>query len=78
MPWVKFGNNIRNFDLPMSLQTNEALEYYEDKYNKFQQMQSDLTHTNHYSNAPYIIFYVLVNYSLLQVNMSFLSIMRNL
>ena len=58
MPWVKFGNNIRNFDLPMSLQTNEALEYYEDKYNKFQQMQSDLTHTNHYSNAPYILFYL--------------------
>ena len=58
MPWIKFGDKIRNFDLPMCLQTSQALEYYEDKYNKFQQMQTDLAHTNHYSNAPYIIFYL--------------------
>ena len=58
IPWLKYENKIRDFDLPMSLQTEQSKDQYEDKYYKFKAMNTPLSHSNHYSNAPYIYFYL--------------------
>ena len=59
MPWINYDKSIRDFDLPMCLQSEESKLHYEDKYNKFKSMDMDIAHNNHYSNAPYVYYYLL-------------------
>ena len=55
MPWLLFGDKIRNFDYPMSLQTEESME----KFEKLRELDDDdFAHNNHYSNSAYVIFYL--------------------
>ena len=58
MPWLIYDNKIREFDLPMSLQTEESRELFEDKYVKFKNMDMKFAHNNFYSSAPYTFFYL--------------------
>ena len=58
IPWIKFENKIRDFNLPISLQTEEAKADFEDKYLKYRDLKMDFYHNNHYSNSSYIIFYL--------------------
>ena len=58
IPWLKYTKEIRDFDLPMSLQTEESKKAFEDKYYVFKEMGTQLTHSNHYSSAAYIYFYL--------------------
>ena len=58
MPWIIYDKSIRKFDLPMCLQSNKARESYEEKFYKFKEIETDLSHNNHYSNGPYINYYL--------------------
>ena len=59
MPWIFLkNNNIRNFDIPMSIQNEEAK-------NKFLKIAYDSSskqnrwHSNHYSTSAYICYYLM-------------------
>ena len=58
MPWLVYDNKIRDFDLPMCLQTEESRNLFEDKYLKFKYMGMKFCHNNFYSSAPYTFFYL--------------------
>ena len=59
IPWIKYAQEIRDFELPMSLQTEESKNIFEEKYYLFKEMGNQLTHANHYSSAAYIYFYLI-------------------
>ena len=58
IPWIKYTQEIRDFNLPMSLQTKESKKAFEDKYYTYKEMGTLLTHSNHYSSEAYIFFYL--------------------
>ena len=60
MPWIHLtDNSIRNFDLPISLQDENNKQIYKKKIDDYKGKKSDVYHSNHYSTAAYIYFYLM-------------------
>ena len=58
LPWIKFENKDRNFDIPMSLQTEESIIDFQNKCENFKTMNVEFKHTIHYSNSAYVFYYL--------------------
>ena len=60
MPWIFLKNmEIRDFDVPISVQKDVQKCFYQKKLNEENFDKQDYYHTNHYSTAAYIYFYLM-------------------
>ena len=60
IPWINLSDNkIRNFDNPISLQKDNIIEDYLQKFNEYNQNNNNVFHNNHYSTGAYILFYLM-------------------
>ena len=59
-PWLfSINNRIRNFDLPVSLQSEKSIQLYKKQYNDYLENNSAVYHSNHYSTSAYTMFYLM-------------------
>ena len=62
MPWLFLEEgikNIRNFDLPISVQDEETQEFFLTKGTVYLANEDSLVHGNHYSTSAYMCFYLM-------------------
>ena len=59
-PWINsISNRIRNFDLPISLQSEKSIKMYQKHHKEYLLSKTVMYHNNHYSTSPYIMFYLM-------------------